>query len=430
MTLRTFGPAILVTVIGFIVAWQFVNPAPPRHIRIAAGPEHGAYYLFAQRYRDSLAQEGIELEILTTAGSVENLRLLGDDSSGIDLAFVQGGTAGPDRSGRLVSLASLYYEPLWVLYRGEQTVDRLPALAGRRLATGPVDSGTHAVVRALLEDNFIDVHAAGSHAMGDQEAAQALLAGEVDAAFFVASPRAPLVRRLLHSDGIRLMDFARAAAYTRTHSYLSAITLPEGVIDLQANIPPQDTRLLAPTANLVARDDFHPALVSLLLQAATAVHGNGSLLDAPGSFPNTRNLDFPLDADAGRYFRHGPPFLQRYLPFWTANLIDRLKIMLIPLLTLLLPLFKVMPPAYRWQVRKKIYRWYIELRALDVEHPEQQTAILLQKQLRQLDRIEAEVRKVSVPLSYADELYNLRQHIGLVRAKLLAAQDGSDTPAP
>ena len=428
MKLKTFGPAILVTLIGFIVAWQFVNPAPPRHIRIATGSEQGAYYLFAQRYRERLAEEGIELQILVTSGSVENLQLLGDAGAAVDLAFVQGGTAGDRRDDDLAALASLYYEPLWVFYRDDENIDRLPQLADRRLAIGAPGSGTQAVVRTLLEDNFIDSQADTVMAMDDEEAEQALLAGEIDAAFFVASPSAPLVRRLLHSDGIRLMHFARATAYTRLHSYLSGVTLPEGAIDLQANIPPRDITLLAPTANLVAHEDFHPALVSLLLQAADRVHGSGSLFDAPGTFPNARNLDLPLDADARRFFQHGPPLLQRYLPFWTANLIDRLKIMLIPLLTLLVPLFKVMPPAYRWQVRKKIYRWYGQLRALDVAHPEHEGAARLQDMLRQLETIEADVREVNVPLSYTDELYELRLHISLVREKLLKAVAGSGSP--
>jgi TRAP-type uncharacterized transport system substrate-binding protein len=418
MKLSTFGPAILITVIGFVIAWQFVNPAPPRHIRIATGSDQGAYYLFARRYREQLAHEGIELEILTTAGSLENLRLLVDDSAGVDLAFVQGGTAGAMDENSLAGLASLFHEPLWVFYRGEQSIDRLTALDGSRLAIGKQDSGTQAVARSLLENNFIDTGAPGIHAIGDREAEQALLTGDVDAAFFVAAPDAPLVQRLLHSNGVRLMNFSRALAYTRLHPYLSTITLPEGIIDLQANIPPEDITLLAPAANLVADENFHPALVSLLLQAATAIHGEGSLLDEPGSFPNTRNLDFPLDDDARRFFRHGPPFLQRYLPFWTANLIDRMKIMLIPLLTLLVPLFKVMPPAYRWRVRRKIYRWYVELRALDVAGPEKLDTEQLQQLLQKLDRIEFDVRKVSVPLSYTDELYDLRQHIGLVRDRL------------
>ena len=268
-----------------------------------------------------------------------------------------------------------------MFYRGDQPVDRLTGLAGRRPAISSQDSGIHAIARTLLENDFIDVEAPDVLAIGNREAGQALLAGEVDAAFFVASPSAPLVKRLLHSDGIRLMDFSRALAYTRLHPYLSAITLPEGVIDLQANIPPKDITLLTPTANLVAHHDFHPALVSLLLQAATGLHSEGSLFDAPGGFPNTRNLDFPLDDDARRFFRHGPPFLQRYLPFWTANLIDRMKIMLIPLLTLLVPLFKVMLPAYRWRVRRKIYRWYMELRALDVANPGKLKAEQLQELL-------------------------------------------------
>jgi len=234
--------------------------------------------------------------------------------------------------------------------------------------------------------------------------------------------QSPLIQKLLRRQDIQLMSFVRADAYTRLHHSLSLITLPEGTIDLQENIPPRDTMLLAATANLVVRDDFHPALVDLLLQAAEEVHGDGSLFDQPGYFPNDRNLEFPLNDDARRYFKHGPPFLQRYLPFWTANLLDRMKIMLIPLLTLLIPLFKIMPPTYRWQARKKVYRWYRELKALDVEHPEQLTADALQTSIRMLDAIEEDVRKVTVPLSYSDELYNLRLHIDLVRSKLKKGQ--------
>ena len=214
------------------------------------------------------------------------------------------------------------------------------------------------------------------------------------------------------------MSFVHDDANTRLHHSLSLITLPEGTIDLQENIPPRDTMLLAATANLVVRDDFHPALVDLLLPATEEVHGDGSLFDQPGYFPNDRNLEFPLNDDARRYFKHGPPLLQRYLPFWTANLLDRMKIMLIPLLTLLIPLFKIMPPTYRWQTRKKVYRWYRELKSLDVEHPEQLTADALQTSIRMLDEIEEDVRKVTIPLSYSDELYNLRLHIDLVRSKL------------
>ena len=416
MHFKTLVPAIILAVAGCIVAWQFVNPAPPDTITIATGQPDGAYLLFAERYRAVLAKDKITLNILETAGSVENLQLLENDGDSVDIAFVQGGVAGTAGNPKLLSLASLYYEPLWVFYRGADTLTRLTDLQSLRIAAGDPGSGTQALAMTLLEDNRLN--SGDILPLGGQQAAEALISGKVDAAFFVASVQSPLVQKLLHRQDIKLMSFARADAYTRLYHSLSTITLPEGAIDLQENIPPHDIMLLAATTNLVARDDFHPALVDLLLQAAGKVHGDGSLFDQPGYFPNDRNLEFPLSDDARRYFKHGPPFLQRYLPFWTANLLDRMKIMLIPLLTLLIPLFKVMPPTFRWQARKKVYRWYRELKDLDVEHPEQLPADTLHTSIHLLDEIEEEARKVTVPLSYTDELYNLRLHIDLVRSKL------------
>jgi TRAP transporter TAXI family solute receptor len=415
---KTLGTAIILALAGCFVAWQFVNPAPPDTITIATGQPGGAYLLFAERYQTVLARDGITLNILETAGSVENLQLLEKDADSIDLAFVQGGTANKTNSTDLTSLASLYYEPLWVFYRGTDKLTRLTQLQHKRIAAGEPGSGTQAVTMTLREDNQLQINPADILSIGGREAADALITGRVDVAFFVASVQSPLVQELLHRQDLRLMSFERADAYTRLHHFLSRITLPEGIIDLQENIPPQDTVLLAATANLVAHDDFHPALISLILQAAEEVHGDGSLFAQPGDFPNDQHLEFKLDDGARRYFKHGPPFLQRYLPFWTANLIDRMKIMLIPLLTLLIPLIKIMPPTYRWQARKKIYRWYRELKALDFQHPEQLPAETLNTTIQKLDTIEEEARKVSVPLSYSDELYNLRLHIDLVRSKL------------
>jgi hypothetical protein len=311
---------------------------------------------------------------------------------------------------------------LWVFHRGDQEIRHLRDLAERRVAVGEEGSGTHAVTLTLLEDNSIDTSSQSIQRLGDRPASEALLRAELDAAFFVASPKAPLVQELLHTESIRLMSFARAAAYTRNHHFLSEITLPEGVIDLKADLPPQDTTLLAATANLVARDDFHPALASLLLQITTKVHRNRGLFEDQDEFPNASNVDFPLFDAARRYYKYGPPLLQRYLSFWTADFIDRMKVMLVPLITLLIPLFRIFPPTYRWQVRKKIYRWYRELQDIDLEQPPQQLADKQEECIQRLDAIEEEVRKVSVPLSYADELYELRLHIGLVRNRLLGRQ--------
>jgi TRAP-type uncharacterized transport system substrate-binding protein len=418
MRYLTFAPAVVVTLLGFLIAWQFVNPAPPRTIVIATGQEDGAYTLFAERYRELLAVEGIELRIRRTAGSVENIQLLEDDATQVDLAFVQGGLGGQAASDKIVSLASLYFEPLWVFYRGDQAISRLSGFSQQRLSVGAEGSGTRAVALTLLGDNRFDATSAELLSLSNRSAARGLQDGNIDAAFFVASPRSKLVQTLLRAEDIRLMSFARATAYTRRHHFLSRITLPEGVIDLHTNLPPQDTDLLAASANLVATKDFHPALVSLLLQIAAKVHSGGDLFEKPGDFPNARNLEFPLDDEAARYFKHGAPFLQRYLSFWTANLIDRLKVMLVPLVTLLIPFFKIMPPTYRWRVRKKIYRWYRELQVLDIDHPEQESDEKLRGLRARLEAIEEEVRKVRVPLSYVDELYDLRLHIGLVRSKL------------
>lgn len=417
MRLITFGPAILIALAGLLVAWQFVNPAPPRHITIASGHPDGAYHLFATRYAERLAAQGITLDIRETAGSLENIALLRDGA--VDLAFVQGGTGKAAGSGAddLVSLGSLYYEPLWVFYRGA-ALDRLTALAAHPLAIGEPGSGTREVALTLLADNFIATDSDSIRPLGGQAAADALIEGRVDAAFFVAAPDAPVVQHLLHRQDVRLLSFSRAAAYAQTHHYLSALTLPEGIIDLQANIPAQKTTLLAPTANLAARADFHPALTGLLLQIADEVHRNGSLFSRPGEFPNAHNLEFPLDSTAQRFYRHGPPLLQRYLPFWTADLIDRMKVMLVPLLTLLVPLARIMPPVYRWQVRKKIYRWYRLLRELDIDDDAALDSARRDELLQQLQTIEDEVRKVTVPLSYADELYSLRLHIDMVRGRL------------
>ena len=418
MHIKTLGPAIILALAGCFVAWQFVNPAPPDTITIATGQPGGAYLLFAERYQAVLAREKITLNILETAGSVENLQLLENASDSIDIAFVQGGITSAAGNPNLASLASLYYEPLWVFYRGAETLTRLTQLQSKRVAAGKPGSGTHAVAMMLLEDNLLQINPAEILSVGGQEAAEALISGSADAAFFVASVQSPLVQQLLHQQDIHLMSFERADAYTRLHHSLSRITLPEGTIDLQENIPPRNTLLLAATANLVVRDDFHSSLVDLLLQAAQEVHGAGSLFDEPGYFPNDQNLIFPLNDRARHYFKHGPSFLQRYLPFWTANLLDRMKVMLIPLLTLLIPLIKIMPPTYRWQARKKVYRWYRELKVLDYEHPDQLPTDALLTTISKLDDMEEEARKVTIPLSYSDELYNLRLHIDLVRRKL------------
>jgi hypothetical protein len=363
-----------------------------------------------------LAESGILVRVLQTEGSVENLSRLRNGEA--DVGFVQGGVAmEADRSAGLTALGSLYDEPLWLFHRKGLRVDRLQDVRALRIAIGPQGSGTHALVQRLLQENGLPTDCANLRALGTDAAVADLLAGRIDAAFLVASVQAASVRRLLASPALELASFERAEAYARRLRYLSALHLPEGVVDLAHNIPPRDIRLLAPAAQLVAGDDLHPALVDLLLQVAQRVHGEGGLFAEAGQFPSPKRIEFPLNGNAARFYKHGPPWLQRYLPFWAASLIDRLKVMLVPLVVLLLPLLKVMPPIYTWRMRSRVYRWYRELEEVEAVLGAKPNAERRASALAKLDRIETDVRHVEVPASFAESLYHLREHIAFVRAR-------------
>jgi TRAP transporter TAXI family solute receptor len=414
--LAVYGPAIIVAAVGFILAYQFVGPPPPKTITIATGSEEGAYYLFGLEYAEWIEQHGIELRVRQTLGSTENLRLLADDSSGVELAFVQGGTGSGEEG--LLSLGSLYYEPLWIFHRKESSVRYLSDMKDLRIALGSNFSGTRAIATLLARENGVDPEAQATGGLSGSEAVEALKAGKVDVAFFVASPEAPLVKALLTDPDLALLSMERAEAYTRRNPFLSQVHISEGMLDLEHNIPPNTVHLISPTANLVVREDLHPALIDLILQAAATVHGAGGMFEDPGEFPAPKLLEFPLSPEADRYYKYGPPFLQRFLPFWIATLVDRLKVLLLPLVVLLIPMLKILPPTLRWGIRRKIIRWYREVQALDVALDEKGAASRAGEFRSEIDRIEREVTQVNVPLGYADQLYNLRMHIGLVRDKI------------
>lgn len=425
--LGIFGPAVLLVILGFILAYQFVQPAPPDHIRLVTGQTDGAYYLFGQQYRKRMQAEGIQLEVLASAGSIDNIKQLAQGDA--EAALVQGGTTGnTPEEAHLVSLGSLYFEPIWLFHRKELPITRLTDLQDRSVAIGSPGSGTRALALQLLADNDINPSNSPLLELTGRAAADALLEGRIDAAFLVASPMSPVVRALLDAEDIRLMSFARAEAYTRTHRFLSAVVLPEGVINLKRNLPDRPTTLLAASANLVVRDDLHPALVDLLLQAAQGVHEQGGWFEQSGQFPAPEYLVYPLSSAAERFYKYGPPLLQRYLPFWAATLVDRLKVMLLPFLALMLPLVKIMPPIYRWRMRSRIYRWYKEVLAID--HQLFKPAADLNQARAALARIEYEVSHIEIPLSYAEELYDLRLHISLIQQKLeRLAVEGENAPA-
>ena len=414
---KVFGIGIVLALIGFGVAYQFVEPAPPSSLRLATGSPAGAYHAFGEEYAGLLAEDGITLELRETGGTMDNLRLLADPASGIDAAFVQGGTVDQPIDG-LEALGSLYYEPLWVFTRAGSRLVRLSDLYGKRIALGPEGSGTRALALRVLAETGITPERASLLADDADVAHQKLLDGRIDVLMTIGSPTSPLLRGLLGDGGLALMSIDRADAYVLRNRFLTALRLPQGAIDLERNIPARDITLLAPAATLVARDDLHPALAALLLKAASRVHGDGGLFEKAGEFPSPRLVELPLSDEAERYYKSGGPLLQRFLPFWAADLVDRLKVMLVPLLTLLLPLTKILPPAYRWRIRSRIYRWYRDLLDIEVAARQAEDGSARARLMERLDAIERDVKRISVPLSHADALYSLRMHLGVVRESL------------
>lgn len=411
----------LIAGIGFVIAYQFVEPAPPKRIVITTGSDSGAYYHFAQRYATILARDGVTLEVRSSAGSLQNLERLKADEA--QVGFVQGGVIEPksdpdevDDSG-LLSLGSMFYEPVWVFYRGEQPLTRLTELRGKRIAIGAEGSGVRQLARQLLEANEVPVSDRLLPLSG-LVAAEELQQGRIDAAFVIASEKAPVVQVLLRSPGVKVMSFAQAGAYQRRFPFLTKLTFPHGVADLVRDFPPEDIKLLAPTANLIIRDDLHPALQTLLLQAASEVHGKSGFFQDVGEFPSYKDQMLPLSPDAARYFKSGAPFLQRYLPFWLAVLIDRLIVLLVPVFALLIPLLKVAPAIYTWRVRSKVFRCYGELRFLEDDLKNHFDPARLEDYRQRLDALDEEASQLHVPLGFTDLVYTLREHVNLVRHML------------
>lgn len=413
-------PALALVVAAFWVAAQFIKPAPPSRLIISTGADGGAYQRFAAQYKPIIERNGIRFVERPSAGAMQNLERLLDPEQEIDVAFMQGGIGvGRDAEG-VVALGDIYYEPLWVFYRGTREIDSLARLGGKRLAIGPQGSGTRKLALDLLEASGAAAAPTRLLSEGGLAAVAALKEGRADAIFLVGPANSGAVWTALYTDGVRLMNLTHADAYARRFDFLSKLVLPRGAIDIARDIPARDVALLAPIAALVARQDTHPALIDLLLEAATEVHGKAGLFQRAGEFPNARATEFPLSAEADRFYKSGRRFLHRYLPFWAATLIDRTLVLLIPLFAIAIPLMRIVPGLYSWRVRSRVYKWYGELKFLERELLKDPASRPQSDWLAELDRLETRVNRVRTPLSYANQLYILREHIALVRQTVLS----------
>jgi len=409
---------LVVLVLGISL---FFYLAPPNTITIISGPEGSTFRRTAERYAKLLQRNGVTLRILPSEGSVENIKKLADPSSKVDVGFVQGGVNKGIKTDKLVSLGSISYQPLYVFYRSGSNIELLSQLIGKRVAVGEVGSGTHTLSLALLAANSIEPGGPTKLLeMDSDEAAAAILEGKVDAVFLMGdSVSTKLIRQLLHKPGIKLFDFTQADAYTRRITYLNKITFPKGSIDFGKGTPAQDLFLVAPTVELIAREDLHPALSDLLLEAAREVHSGAGLHKRKGEFPAPIEQEIRISGEASRFYKSGKGFLYRSLPFWFASLVNRVVVVFVPMIVLLLPALRLIPAIYRWRFRSRIFRWYRALLMIEQDlvtqfAPEKRKALV-----ERLDNIEEAVNRMKVPASFGDQFYGLRGHIKFVRARLM-----------
>ena len=409
--LRVYGTAAVIVILGFVVAFMFMDPAPPTKVTIAGGAAGGAYAATAERYAAALRANGVEVEVLTTAGAVDNLNRL--KAGQVDIGIVQTGVAAEIGAGKVMSLGAVFYEPVWVFHRAGVEVADLKSLRGKRVAVGASGSGVRVVADMLLGEwgvkgDYTPVEMAG------QIAAQALQDGNADAAIIVSGPSAPWLADLMADPAVKLMPMRHAPAIGRRHPYLDDIMLYEGVIDPARNLPSETTELTSPAAEIAVREGLHPAIQSLLIEAAFAEHAAGSVLADPGRFPTPELADIPLSDEAERYYKRGPSFLRQWFPYGVANFLERAWVLAIPLVTLLIPLVRAAPPLYKWRIRRRIYIWYQDLRRLELEGRSATTDAERLAVHDKLAALQAETGKVQVPLSYNDDLYRLRSHIRFV----------------
>ncbi|MBX9960143.1 MAG: ABC transporter substrate-binding protein [Burkholderiaceae bacterium] len=410
------APFVLLAAALLALAYWWLDPMPPRRVTLATGPAQSAYEEWGQRYARLLAQQGIEVVLRPSQGSAENLELLRRGE--VDLGFVQGGSGAADEDEELSALGNLFVEPLWIFYRSAAVprLEGLRDLQRLRVNVGTAGSGVPALMQQLIEANGLDPQRMQLQQLEPTPAVVALLDGRIDALVFASAPESLLVQMLLKTPGIALMDLAQSEAYARRFHFLSPVTLPRGVVDLATDLPPRDVRLVATTTTLLAGPEVHPALLQLFSQASLRLHRGAGWFNRARSYPNADLAGYPLAREAERTLRNGVPLLQRYLPFTLANLLERMWLALGLIIALLLPLGRIVPPLYEFRVRSRVFRWYAQLRQIEERLQTGQTTV--DALVQELDELETRVGRIRIPLSYADELYALRNHIDLVRRRL------------
>jgi len=422
-----YGIATLLILAALVAAIAWLGPLPPRVVTMSTGTAGSDFDLYGRQYQAILRRSGVQLRLVPSAGAVENLQRLNDPRSAVAIALVQGGLTSEAQSPELESLGTVFYQPFWFFVRRGLSVGHPEDLRGKTMAIGPEGSGTRVLARKFLALNGIDESLLQLLPLPAAEASEALLRGEIDAAAMVESWDSPIVRRLLDSADVNIVGAPRADAYAALDPYFTKLILPTGVGNLATNRPPNDVPLVATEASLIVRKDLHPAIQYLLLEAATEIHSAGGLFRKAGQFPAPARVDLPIAKDARQYYKSGPPFLQRYLPYGIAVLASRLLVLLIPVIGVAYPLLRTAPALYSWSMRRRIFRLYGELKYIEVEL-DSRGGTPAQTLLAQLQGLEARANHLQVPFAFAPFLYQLRNHIALVRSRIEAAAQPGQVP--
>ena len=407
---------VVLTVAAAWLAFTLLSPTPPRSIAMATDPEGSISAELGKRYQEHLARNGIQVRLVPSVGAVENVARLRDPKSGISVSIIPSGITNQQQSPDLVSLGTLFYEPIWLFYRGR--IETYKGLQGLRISIGPEGSGTHALSVELLARVGIIQRDAELLPLAAEAAAEKLTRGDINAAVVVAAWESPVVRRLLAADNITLANVRRADAFVSLYPFLSKVVLPAGVGDMVKNRPPTDVTLIAPKASLIVRNDLHPAIQYLLLEAATEIHSGPGMFRKAGQFPAPEAIDLPLSSHAHQYYKAGPPFLQRHLPVWLAVLAQQLLVLLIPVVAVLYPLLRSLPAVYGWAMRRRVFRLYNELKRVEDQLISRDARENPTDLIGRLDRLEERASRFRLPVSFRPLLYALRLHIALVRQRL------------
>ena len=412
---------VIIVIFGSLIAVILVaNPPPPKSVTVATGADGGTYNEYGQRYKDFFAKRGIELTLVPTKGAQENVDLLLDPNSPIEVAFLQSGLIDPENADNLETMGSIGYEPIWIFYRGtdkDGSLQKFTDFAQRKIAIGEKGSGTYTEAMHMLSLNGLD-KSSNLVAMPSANAVDAIDRGEIDAIFLIQGVQSKNVQRLISNPNLHLVDFVRAEAYAQNIPYLERLVIPMGGLDLKRNFPEERTQLIATTTELVIKKNLHPAIHMLLMQAAHEINGKESFFTKRGEFPAFRGSGLQESEQASLYYQKGLPFLMNHLPFWLAEFIHRTIFFLLPIFVIALPVIKYVPEFWNNRMRDRINGVYANLEKLEREIAGNYDSVQQAAYLSRLSDIEQTALKLKHSKAHALEYYTLRSHIEYVRSCL------------